>query len=277
MAEAVHAGYLGLVAIDGVGQVRFSDSNITARQTIDAPDIIMGDYDHDAYVYGKIEVGGTISGPVTETFGKAGGLWQWATERTGTCKELAERGATVYYYCERSRSFTGMKVNSVNFSCSAGEIAQFSVELMGKSAAPWGSSGVEFTTAEKLITWDKVSVSLGGFNGGELSTVAYQNFDFTLSNNCEPVYSLSQNDLFPYQIVEGLRTITGSVSVFNAPDVPGALDWDSYTAGTTGTLNFTVGDLSVDCKVQFHRTEPAASVGPVVSTVGFTGVTHQNF
>lgn len=279
MGEAVHPGYLGLVDIDGVGQVRFTDSNITARQEIEAPDIIMGDYDHDAYVYGKIEVGGTISGPVTETFGRGDGLWDWATRRTGDCKELREDGCTIYYYCNKSRSFSGLKVNSVNFSCSAGEVAQFSVDLMGKRAAQWGSGNIVFTDAEKLITWDKVGVSIGtgGPGAGALTNVAYSNFDFTLSNNLEAVYSLSQKDLFPYQVVEGLRTITGTLSVFNAPEVDGVETWDEYEAADVSTLSFFVGDLNVTCKVQFHRVEPAASVGPVVSTVGFHGVTHQDF
>jgi len=279
MAETIHPGYLGLVDISGVGRVRFTDSNITARQEVNAPDIIMGDYDHDAYVFGKIEVGGTISGPVTETFGAAGGLWSWATSRTGTCKELSEAGVTVYYYCEKSRAFSGMKVNSVNFSCSAGDIAQFSIDLMGKSAADWGTGTTSYEDAEKLITWDKVSVSVGGTGPGAtaLTNVSFSNFDFTVSNNLEPVYSLSQANLFPVQVVEGLRTITGSLSVFNAPEVDGVETWDEYVAANVSTLTFNVGDLSVTANVQFHRVEPAASVGPVVSTVAFTGVTHQPF
>ena len=63
----VNAGYRGIANIDGL-LVRFADANITARQTVDAPDLVMGDWDHDAYVYGKIDVGGTISGPITQSF-----------------------------------------------------------------------------------------------------------------------------------------------------------------------------------------------------------------
>ena len=279
MAETIHPGYLGLVDISGVGRVRFTDSNITARQEINAPDIIMGDYDHDAYVFGKIEVGGTISGPVTENFGDAGGLWDWSTSRTGTCKELAEAGVTVYYYCEKSRVFSGMKVNSLNFSCAAGDIAQFSLDLMGRSAASWGTGTSSYEVAEKLITWDKVYVQVGGGgpDAGKLTNVSFSNFDFTISNNLEPVYSLSQPDLFPVQVVEGLRTITGSLSVFNAPEVDGVDSWDDYVASDVATLTFSIGALSVTFNCQFHRVEPAASVGPVVSTVAFYGVTHQNF
>ena len=69
---SVFPGYRGLADIGGVGQVRFADASITAKQEVEAPDLIMGDWDHDAYVYGKIEVGGTISGPVTETFVEIG-------------------------------------------------------------------------------------------------------------------------------------------------------------------------------------------------------------
>lgn len=282
MAETIHPGYLGLATITGVGQVRFTDANVTVRQEINAPDIIMGDYDHDAYVYGKIEVGGTISGPVTETFvggAGGGGLWNWATERVGECKELQEASVTVNYYCGRERTFGGMKVNSLNFSCAAGDICQFSIDTMGATAGEWGAGIADKTDAEKLITWDKVSVSIGGAgpDAGKLNNVSFSNFDFTISNNLEPVYSLAQSNLFPVQVVEGLRTITGSLSVFNVPEVDGVDTWDDYVADNVAEITFNIATLSITFKCQFHRVEPAASVGPVVSTVAFTGVTHQDF
>ena len=140
----VHPGYRGLADVAGVGQVRFADANITARQEINAPDLIMGDWDHDAYVYGPITVDGTISGPVTETFvsGSGGGsLWEWGVQRTGSCGELDSETVTLYYYCggsdSNSREFTGMMVNNLGFSCAAGDIANFTIDVMGTAAGDW--------------------------------------------------------------------------------------------------------------------------------------------
>jgi len=283
---AINPGYRGLAFIPGVGQVRFESANISAKQEIIAPDLIMGDWDHDAYVYGKIEVGGSISGPVTETFvngALGGGLWDWGVVRTAPCGTLQEiDGLILYYYCEgasggSNRTFDGMKVNSLNFNVTAGDIANFSIDVNGTFAGTWGTGNPpNFTDAEKLITWDQTSVSITpGFSGGTLTDVDFQSFDFTIANNLEPVYTLSQPNLFPVQIVDGLRTITGSLTVFNTPNEDGADTWLDYIASNTATIAFNIGSLDIDMKVQFHRVEPSSQVGPITSTIAFTGVTHQ--
>jgi len=285
----VYPGYRGLADMAGVGQIRFADASITATQTVEAPDLIMGDWDHDAYVYGKIEIGGSISGPVTETFvsGSGGGigLWEWGVKRSGTCGELTRADTTLYYYCggsdQRARLFTNMMANSLGFSCSAGDIAQFTIDMIGDGLGPndgWLSvDPPHFTTAEKLVTWDKVTLTISP--GDEDFTVpvnvAYSNFDFTINNNIEAVYSLGQADLFPFEIVPGLRGITGTISIYNTPESDGVETWDDYLAGNIGTASFNIGGLAISMKARFHRVEPASSTGTIISTVGFTGVGHQ--
>ncbi|MFW5872065.1 MAG: phage tail tube protein [bacterium] len=286
MALLVHPGYRGLADIPGVGQVRFSDANMSAKQEVNAPDLVMGDWDRDAYNYGPIEVGGSISGPVTETFvlgsGGGTGLWDWGVKRNSPCGELNPADVTLYYYCggseQRAREFIEMYVNSLNFSCSAGDVANFSIDTMSKSVGPWLSTDPpHYTDAEKLITWDKVYVSISP--GDEDVTVpvniGYSNFDFTITNNLETVYSLSQSNLFPYEIVPGLRTISGSISVYDTPQFDGVISFDDYDAANIGTISFDIGGLSIEMKARFHRVEPASSTGNIVSTVGFTGVGHQ--
>jgi len=281
----VHPGYRGLADIAGVGQVRFADANITARQEINAPDLIMGDWDHDAYVYGPIEVGGTISGPVTETFvsgGAGGSLWDWGVKRYGTCGTLNTDTVTLYYYCggsdAKNRTFSNMLVNSLNFSCAAGDIANFSIDIIGTAAGAWGvADPPPFTTEEKLVTWDKVSVSIspGDENFTPPANIAYSNFEFTIGNNVETVYALNQPNLFPYELVPGLRTITGSISVYNTPESDGVDTWDDYLASGMGTIGFDIGGLTISMKARFHRVEPTSATGPIISTIGFTGVGHQ--
>lgn len=286
----VYAGYRGLADIAGVGQVRFADASISARQTINAPDLIMGDWDHDAYVFDKIEVGGTISGPVTETFvsgsGGGTGVWNWGVKRSAPCGLLNSATTTLYYYCGgsdyRARQFTGMYVNTLGFSCAAGDIAQFTIDVMGSGLGPnngWlNTDPPHFTTAEKLITWDRVTLSITPGPNPEFTppvNIAYSNFDFSIANNLQVVYSLGQANLFPFEIVPGLRTITGSISVYNTPRADGKDRWIDYLAADVSTINFNIGGLTLAMKVRFHRVEPASSVGPIISTVGFTGVTHQ--
>jgi len=296
MANRVFPGYRGYAEVDTIGQIRFGDASINAKQEINAPDLIMGDWDHDAYVYGPIEVGGSISGPVTETFADpANGVFLWGCARNGFCGSLADHDLTLYYYCGtpeggniyRARTFTEMQINSLNFSCSAGDISQFSLDVIGTSAGTWQSVnpplnlGISGTKpSEKLVTWDKVGISIApgadeSVTDVDFTTLNYSNFDFTVANNIETVYSLGQPNLFPFELVPGLRTITGSLSVYNTPLFDGATAWDLYEAANVSTIQFNIGAIDLEMKVRFHRVEPASAVGPIISTVGFTGVTHQ--
>ena len=289
----VNAGYRGIADIAGT-QLRFADANITARQEIEAPDLVMGDWDRDAYVYGKIEVGGSISGPVTETFVSAlsgTSLLEWACGRTTDCGELTTNDVHLYYYCGSDREFTNLYVNSFNFSVAAGEVSQFSLDVIGTGAQDFGttSPAPAFQDAEKLLTWDKVNVSLlssssdtQGGDPGSFVGLGFSNFEFTVNNNVQPLYGLGQADLFPFDIVPGIRQISGSLSVYNTPSFNGADAFDNYCAGNESVLRFSLGStcigqtIDVDLRVRFHRIEPTLNSGAIISTVGFTGVSHQS-
>jgi hypothetical protein len=277
MASIVNPGYMGSAFIDGIGQFRYASSSLAAKQSILAPDMIMGDYDHDAFVYGKVEISGTLSGPVTNRFSQAGGVFEWATSRD-ECGLLTPHDVLLTYFCGGdggSRQFKNMVVNSMNFSVQAGDIANFSIDVMGAESADRGSgaSGSDDIITDKIITWDQCSiVSSGGFSE------AISAFDFTIANNCEPAYALDQATsvgLFPIQIVPGLRLISGTITSYNAPTFEGADFWDNTT--NTDTLTFNIGSLAVSFQVKFHRLETASSTGLITSTVGFTGVGHQTF
>jgi len=199
---------------------------------------------------------------------------------------LTAANTTLYYYCGgsdyRARQFLNMYVNTLGFSCAAGDIAQFNIDIMGSGLGPnngWlNSDPPHFTTAEKLITWDRVTLSITPGPNPEFTppvNIAYSNFDFSIANNLQVVYSLGQANLFPFEIVPGLRTITGSISVYNTPRADGKDRWIDYLAADVSTINFNIGGLTLSMKVRFHRIEPASSVSPIISTIGIVGVTHQ--
>jgi hypothetical protein len=290
--NGVNAGYRGIAVIGGA-QVRFSDANIAAKQTINAPDLVMGDWDHDAYVYDKIEINGSISGPVTETFLATGatGILEWAAGRISNCGGIPVRDIDLYYYCGKSKHFTDLFVNSMSFSVAAGDIAQFSLDVIGAGYdATTDGTGEppHFTTAEKLLTWDKVNVTItdagdrGSPSVAAAADIKFSNFEFSVANNVEVVYGLGQANLLPFDIVPGIRTISGSLSVYNIPDFNGAREFEDYCAGNESILNFglssncTGGSSDVSMRVRFHRIEPTLSSGVIISTVGFTGVSHQS-
>jgi hypothetical protein len=276
---ALHAGYRGIAQIGGE-YVRFSDASISAKQAIEAPDLIMGNWDRMAYVYGKIEVGGSMSGPITESFAENNGVLEWAATRGGNCGTLSEKTVNLWYYCPVSgnnyRQFTGLYVNSLEISVTAGEVAQFSLDVMGKNAGAWSNNAVPLReNVEKLMTWDKFNLNIDG-PGGPISDIDFSAFSISIANNLSAQYSLGQSDLFPFEIVPGLRHISGSITVYNVRgDLDGANNWDAYTAGTRGSVTFSLGSITATANVQFHRAEPSSQVGVITSTVGFTGVGDQ--
>ena len=283
----VNPGYMGYAEVAGLtSKVRFTDASINARQDINAPDLVMGHWDHNAYVFQKIEIGGTISGPVTENFAlSTGSVWEWAVKRSGTCGTLTPHDVGLFYYCSTgtgtsNKLFPNMRVNSLTFSCAAGDIAQFSLDVLGAETPTWGGAGSwsADTDEEKLMTWDQcaVSVTAGDEEVGDLGTSAFSNFTFTINNNIQTIYAIGAgtalNNLYPFDLVPGMRGITGSLSVYNVPQVDGAEKWTDYAANQMGSVTFSIGATTFTMKVRFHRVEAASSVGPIISTVAFTGV-----
>lgn len=273
----VNPGYMGYAIFAGA-KTRFTDCSVAAKQEINAPDLVTGHWNRQAFNYGPVDISGTLSGPVGELFSAgATSMWSLATTRDG-CGALTPGELTINYYCNAgvSYTYTTAKVNSVTFSCAAGDVAQFSMDMIAAEAATVGGYGGIYDDPEKLVTWDKVGVAVTASDGQTWGSELFSNFEVTFGNNVEAVYALGQPNLYPYALVDGLTTITGSVSVYNIPTgMKGADSWDLYSASPTGTITFSVGGADISLNVKWHRVEPAGGVGPMISTVAFTGVTTQ--
>jgi len=268
----INAGYMGWATVGGAS-VRFTDASVAVQQEVLAPDLIMGDWDRDAWVAGPITVGGSMSGPITENFAAgAGSLFDIASKRSGNCGELAEVPLILNYYCgdggNNARSFPQIQVQSLNVSCTAGDIAQFSIEFIGAQEPTWESYAGRYLTEEKLLTWDALSVS-GGLGNYDISS-----FDFTINNNIEAVYAIGSGmNYYPYALVPGLRHISGTITYYNIPnDLGDAINYDTAHANK-GSIGFSLGTgASFEFNCAFHRVVPNSSTGPIMSTVAFTGV-----
>jgi hypothetical protein len=80
-----------------------------------------------------------------------------------------------------------------------------------------------------------------------------------------------QRDYYPYELVSGIRTCTGTISVYDVPDAPGADNWDDVAID--GSLTFDIGGTSITISnIAWHRVEPASQPGPIISTVGFSAL-----
>ena len=275
----VNAGYMGWLDVGGT-PLRITSSSLVTKQEPNAPELMGGSPDYLAWNFGKIEMGGNVAGPIDEFF--SGNIWTWATARDN-CGAMANNEAVnVYYYCDsvgqEGMNFPQMLVNQITISCAAGDVAQFSLDLVGAGQAQYISYSPSSLTNARLLTWDKVAASITniGQSNGSIGTENLSNFEISISNNVTPQYALGSGNLFPFALVTGMRTITGSFSVYNINGPLGVTSWNSYAAAPHGNVQFSLGGNTYNISTEFHRVTPAGQVGPIISTIAFKGIGIQN-
>ena len=275
----VNAGYMGWLDVNGK-QLRITDSSLVAKQEPQSPDLMGGNWDRLAWNFGKVEISGTVSGPIDEFFDLSGGIWDWATKRDSCGAMLLNNPVTVYYYCDsvgqEGMLFPQLLVNSMTISCAAGDVAKFSLDLVGAGEISYVA--YEHPTQlndAKLLTWDKVAAAITniGQSAGTIGTANMSNFEFSINNNITAQYALGQPNLFPFALVTGIRTITGSFSVYNITGPLGRDKWDNYSAAPHGEISFSLANQTFSpIYAEFHRVTPAGQVGPIVSTINYLGI-----
>jgi hypothetical protein len=292
MASNIKQGFRGYAEIaDIVGdpvRIRFNTCSLNAEQQIEAPDLVMGDDTHNAWAFGKIEVQGSISGPVTESTGTF----------IDTLESNFEDGVTinVKYYDGYTRAFAGCRLNQFTFNVTAGDIVQYNLDVIGTKRLDDDPTDMDgFTKSEKLVTWDKSSFRIlkdGSDNpllkldedpdwGTVYDTLTFmeglQAFSFTASNNVQRQFILGQSDLFG-DLVEGMKSVEGNITSYVEKSSTGvgvgANYWDQYRGDYAYPIRFDIGDnLSVHAAVRFARGTSESQTGPIVTTVAFKGVT----
>jgi len=278
-ATTITPGFTGY-ALCNEKYLRFATSSLNAVQEVEAPDMVMGDYTHNAWAYGKIEVGGTISGPMTENaMDFINEVWS------------GDQTIDIKYYGGFTRRFLNMYVNTFTVNVRAGEVVDFSADFIGKGWSLDGASGLEgvnYTIAEKLLTWDKCSLYVSSTTGGswtDPTTVMdhLQSFSITLSNNITRQFAIQASNLYG-NLVRGMSAVTGNLVNYELKSSQnahgdfsgaGAEYWNQYVATDYHQILFCPGDNhTIKCTVVFHRATSELSVGPVLTTIGFTGIGH---
>ncbi len=258
----IFPGFTGALTINGQS-IRFESASIAPKQDVNLPDLVTGTYRKSSYNFSKVEVGGSASGPVDELFGE--GLWNLAFQR-GECSALKEAPFSVLYYCNGGGlTVTTGGINTMKLSCTAGEVANWSIDVIGAgysaSAAPAQSDFAQ----RKLVTWD-------AFNVTSPFGDSVQQFEVNVNNNATAVWAMAGN-YFPYAIIGGLRMITGSVTVYDPNGTDGGTD--TY-ANATASGDFRIQGAGIDIdfngKVAWARIEPKLGVGPFMATYQFTVV-----
>lgn len=283
MSANIYMGFLGWCRITPSGGgtgivIKINGSTLNPVQSINAPQLVQGSYLKKAWNYSPVEVGGNITAPAgSKTFVNVDGgsgtldLWDSAYERdSSTPDRMANIMDVEIQYVDkdadgqsnsRNREFKNCQVASVAFSVTAGDVANYTLELMGGDS-DYGATtdfGVEAgdgsdilgtgdDVCERLVTFDQCDLTWPDSN---LDEEVVESWDFTLNNNLERNYVVGQDHYYPVQITAGTRELNGSIGVF-APNVTlesktgtaaayyGADQWDDYAPDGVNGVQFTI-------------------------------------
>jgi len=209
---------------------------------------------------------------------QGGFSFPWTDDNLGLLWKEAITGASFdmnfQYACDLAREFTGCKVNSFNFKVASGDIVSSTLDIMAIHEDMADYSKETIDTPAKILTWDSVSIT-----SDVIDSVDIVNFDFTINNNCMPIYTAGNNvgnsdtgsgdPLEAKEIRVGMQQLTGSISFYNLDSLAYLDDISSPTS-----INVNVGGFSFELTVVFKPMEQSASVGPVIRVLPFVGVDH---
>ena len=260
---AVHMGYVGSVQI-GAGKYFCTGSSLNPVQTLNMPDLVQGHPSHHAWAWGKIEIGGNVSGVLTED---SGSLWNTAYNRETSLDHMPSIVVNICYYRSIGRQFTGAQINSLEMSVTAGDVANFTVDFMATAANT--NQNPVVADCKKLVTWDACSFT--GVSGD------VQSISCSLNNNLQRVYVCGPTsaDYNPFDVVAGMRTIGGSVTIYaeGAPGINAAKDsYGATTAEGGASCTAVFGPITVAMtNCQLHRSQAALKTDVAIYTVEYKG------
>jgi hypothetical protein len=253
----ISAGFMGKVTVDG-NATYVNSCSIARKQGVQIPDAVMGTYQRVVGGADKIEISGGCSGPVTDSFVS---IWGYALNRTGECPQPEKIDITVDMGCSNDVHTYNVMINSATLSCTAGDVVQFSFDVIGNDAGGVVGAGGDFGSG-RVVTWDSIVVD-NPPGSGEVASV-----EMTINNACTPIYKIGSGTLWPDDIIGGIQTITGSVSVYG-----GTFDgagWERQSDFASGTGSISFGSLGTVTGVTYHRPVPNLGVGPVIIQYPFT-------
>jgi len=203
-----------------------------------------------------IKYEGGISFPVTTTDNNVSNL--------PVIFDLAKYANTfdikLIYNCLIARTFKNCKINTLSFNITAGDIVNITAQIVAMDVEDV-NSGDPFTTAQKLVTWDKVDL-----DGGEsIDLTEAQSFSFEINNNINTIYT--HNSLKPKELRVGMQSVNGSISLYNKHGIIILPDEASSIV-----INLTVLDLNTVINCILKPSVINGDISSIFSTIQFVGV-----
>jgi hypothetical protein len=159
------------------------------------------------------------------------------------------------------------KVSTLSISIKAGEVAQFSAELVGAEYGTSSSANSSAADCQKLCTWDVCTVTATGI------TSDISSFDITISNPTIPIYTAKwttdsyTNGMMPQKIRLGIQEVTGTLGIYGPTSSP---------ANRAGTIDFKLNGGGKTLHVIFNTPTDTGSGGPYIRSLSFVGANDQS-
>jgi hypothetical protein len=297
MANKVLPGYQGLAFIDDE-EIRCTSFSVNPKQESIFYNHVMGLRDTVDYNTSNTkgilpETGKTSKDVNTQrriwrpgVVSVAGGISFPATENNlASMFEKAKYASLVnvdyVYYCNSdeddrgARSFINGRINSFELSVSAGEIININTDFMFCNIAEYtGSKTIEYTLAEKLITWDKIGLTF--FNVPfAIDETMIQSFNFRINNNIMPIYVSGDSSkgnvsdsLFPLELRVGMQEVSGTVVFY----IDQGQEFIAIDQNLPSEIRVTLPGLTFTMYVVFQTSAMDGLVGPVITQMPFVGV-----
>jgi len=195
----------------------------------------------------------TIAFPVTEGLAKY--LYDLAYDQV-------EFYIDANYYGSKSRRAIGCKIDNLSFTCEAGSVVQGSMSIIAKSVSEKKVTHT-YTKGEKLLTWDKSSVT---FIGNPYPENEVQSFTYNVSNGIKTIKTAGSLD--PTILTTAIQDINGQIEFYNYNDLGLPLKGDKFYDLGFNDMIFRIGKLTIRHNAVFNPAESAPlTPGPVITMV----------
>ena len=273
------AGYIGIAQLESGLKIRCIDFNVNPQQdalfynhAIGLNDTVPTNSSTKGEVVGTIQTQRRIWRP--SPIALSGGMSFPATE--GNLQEMFDhmKYGTYFnldfeYYCETQRKFTNCRLNSYNFSITAGDIINTTVDLQALDVED-NTGHIGNSDPEKLITWDKVEISISGDSGIDNSYI--QGLDINVNNNLTPIYTANpgtaMDNLLPYDLRLGMQEVTGNLTLF----LKEGREYIPTTLTDAIVISITAPSFTTDVNVVLRPRDLNGAIGPIVTSIPFVGV-----
>ena len=263
MADDLQSGYMGLLTKPS--KVRCTSFSVNNSQDILFYNPVYG-IDRGSAAGNKIRrlfrpsvgaITGSFSFPATES---AATEYLNYAQSGGFIDEIGFQ-----YFCTGNNftSFKHCRVNGFEVNAQAGEVVNITVDI-GAKDLEFKDSTETYINSQKLITWDKVTVT-SPYDPIRAVTLK-------INNNLAPVYTAGDPggscNLLPNDLRLGIQELSGSISVY----LRKGQAFIPTTQPQADSLGISFPGFDITAKVFYRTTQSEGMIGPAVCEIPFTGV-----